>query len=85
MDHRDVYEWSALHHACLHGHLDVVKVLVEYGHPEININSVNSSNNTPLHIAAKNGHKNICEYLVEFAKPIRADVLLKGLDNDTPN
>ena len=53
-------------------------------YPDIGINSVNSSNNTPLHIAAKNGYMSICKYLVENATPIRADVLLKGLDNDTP-
>ena len=47
------------------------------------IYSVTSSNNSALHIAAKNGHLEVCKYLVEHAKPIRADVLLRGLDNET--
>lgn len=51
---------------------------------KLNVNSLTSSNNTALHIAAKNGHLAICKYLVEEAKPLKADVLLKGLDNDTP-
>lgn len=45
------------------------------------MNSTTSSQNSPLHIAAKNGHLEICKFLVENS---RADVLLKGLDNETP-
>ena len=56
--------------------------MIEIG--QLNINNVTSSNNTALHIAAKNGHLNVCKYLVEEAKPIKADVLIRGLDNDTP-
>lgn len=63
------------------GHLECVKLLVEEA--EIYVNSVTSSNNSALHIAAKNGHLEVCKYLVEHAKPIRADVLLRGLDNET--
>jgi hypothetical protein len=50
----------------------------------LNVNALTSSNNTCLHIAAKNGYIGICKYLVEEAKPLKADVLIKGLDNDTP-
>ena len=81
LDHKDVYEWTALHHACQNGHLEVVKILVELG--GFNVNSTTSSQNSCLHIAAKNGRLPICKYLVEESKQ-RADVLLKGLDNDTP-
>jgi hypothetical protein len=82
LDHRDNCEWNALHHACQHGHLDCVKVLVEEA--KISVNSVTSSNNSALHTAAKNGHLEVCKYLVEEAKPIKADVLQKGLENETP-
>jgi ankyrin repeat protein len=56
---------------------------VEQG--KLNVNSLTSSNNTALHIASKNGHLDVCKYLVEDAKPLKADILLKGLDNDTPS
>ena len=57
-------------------------MLIEEG--GLNVNKVNTSGNSCLHIAAKNGHLNICKYLVEEAQPIKADVLCKGLDNETP-
>ena len=50
----------------------------------MDINAINSSSNTPLHVAAKNGYFEICKYLVEDARPIKANVLLKGLENETP-
>jgi hypothetical protein len=37
-----------------------------------------------LHVAAKNGYFEICKYMVEDARPIKANVLLKGLENETP-
>ena len=58
-----------------------MKVLVELG--GFNVNSTTSSQNSCLHIAAKNGHLAICKYLVEESRQ-KADVLLKGLENDTP-
>lgn len=82
LDQRDSCGWSALHHACLYGQLGCVKVLVEEA--ELPINSITNSNNTALHTAAKNGHFSVCKYLVEEAKPIKANVLSKGLDNETP-
>ena len=80
-DHKDIYEWTALHYACQVGSLSCVRLLIEKG--KLNINNITSSNNSALHIAAKNGHLRVCQYLVEEAHPIKADVLIKGLDNDT--
>lgn len=60
----------------------MVRVLVEIG--KIDVNMPNSSNNSALHIAAKNGLQEICKYLVDCAKPVKADVLIKGLDGETP-
>ena len=57
-------------------------MLVEDG--GLNVNATNSSCNTCLHVAAKNGHLAVCKYLVEEAHPIKADVLAKGLENETP-
>ena len=78
----DKHDWTALHYACLHGRLQMVRILIE--HARVDIDRVNSSNNTALHIAAKNGHLEICKYLVEEAQPRKADVLHPGLDNETP-
>lgn len=82
LDHRDSSDWNALHHACQFGQLDCVKVLVEEA--RLNVNSVTSSGNTPLHIAAKNGHYFICKYLTEDALPFKANVLQEGLEQETP-
>ena len=81
LDHKDIFEWTALHYACQRGNLSCVKLLIEKG--KLGINNITSSNNSALHIAAKNGHLLVCKYLVEDALPFKADVLIKGLDNDT--
>ena len=59
-----------------------VSLLVEEA--RIAINSKIASGYTPLHIAARNNRLLICKYLVEKAKPQRANVLLEGLERDTP-
>lgn len=48
--------------ACGHGHLEVVKAIIE-NDPE-RINCAESSNGTALHIATKHGHLQLCKYLV---------------------
>ncbi len=61
----------------------MVKILVEKA--KINVNSTNSSGFTPLHIAAKNGFMDICKYLIDET-PVdeKSDILIKGLDGETP-
>jgi ankyrin repeat protein len=82
LDQRDQSGWNALHHACHQGTIECVKVLVEEA--EIPINALTNSNNSPLHTAAKNGHLSICKYMIEHAKPEKANVLLTGLEGETP-
>jgi hypothetical protein len=48
--------------ACIHGHLEIVKLLIKYN---ININESNYRGNTGLIFAAFFGHYNIVEYLLE--------------------
>lgn len=50
----------------------------------IGVNSKVASGYTPLHIAARNNSLTICKYLVEKAEPQRANVLIEGLERDTP-
>ena len=44
---------TPLHLACLHGFIEVAKVLVEYG---ADINAVDDDHNTSLHYACMHGH-----------------------------
>lgn len=48
--------------ACGHGHLEVVRAIIE-NDPE-RINCAESCNGTALHIATKHGHLDLCKYLV---------------------
>lgn len=82
LDYVDEYAWTPLHYACCEGHLECVKLLIETA--GVNINAVNSSQNSALHVAAINGYLDICKYLIEEAKPLKADVLIKGLYDQTP-
>jgi len=82
MDHRDINSFNALHYACMYGNLACVVSLVEEA--RIPINNVPTSGYTALHIAARNNRLEICQYLVLQAKPQKADVLIRGLEKDTP-
>ena len=54
---------SPLHLACLIGHLDVAKYLVD----EKQCNSACADNNgwTAVHVACQNGHLDVAKYLVD--------------------
>ena len=50
-----------IHYACIHGHLDTVK-LVSKGN---NFTSTNDYRRTPLHFASLNGHTSVAKYLIQ--------------------
>ncbi|CCD23404.1 Hos4p NDAI_0B03700 [Naumovozyma dairenensis CBS 421] len=55
---------SALHEAALNGHLDIVKLLVEHD-ANVNIQSYEMFQDTPLFDASANGYLDVVEYLLE--------------------
>lgn len=60
--HNAVYNgWSALHYASDNGHLDVVKLLVQYG---CSIDQLNTTNDTACSIAAEHGKWSVVQYLI---------------------
>jgi hypothetical protein len=52
--------WTPLHYACLYGHAEVVKVLLEKG---ANVHAKTNSGWTPLHSAYSYGHHDIAAML----------------------
>ncbi|KIJ06606.1 hypothetical protein PAXINDRAFT_91740 [Paxillus involutus ATCC 200175] len=69
---------TALHVASRHGHLEVVKTLLDY--PNTIINPDDQSLGTPLHSACLGGHISIVELLVQKG----ADVNMQGSNSCTP-
>ncbi|CAM9598778.1 unnamed protein product [Choristocarpus tenellus] len=57
---RDGRQWSLLHHACFHGHLGVVRVLLRAGADKEVRTAIGL---TPLCLACQNGHKDVAEEL----------------------
>lgn len=73
VNERDKKGYTALHHACISGCLDVVKILIKAG---ASINDVaTSQGETPLTFAVRRGHVDIVRYLVEN----KADVNINQL------
>ncbi len=62
MDNAMDYEDTALHVACLDGHLDVARLLAEKG---ADVDKAMNDGVTPLHIACEFGHADIARLLVE--------------------
>ena len=58
-DHKD----TPIHLAAFHGHLQIVKYLIEEGYCQSECR--NGYKNTPLHRAARQGKLNIVQYLIE--------------------
>ena len=69
-----------LHNACIRGHYNVVKVLMEH-EPECQlIAETGHHHQTPLHLAAKYGHVKVVELLLEICSQLKIE--LKSLKND---
>ena len=64
MEARDGIGASAYHLACEHGHVAVVRYLVEQ--TPLDINAQNSVGNTALHRAARRGHYDVCWALLMY-------------------
>ena len=58
---------TALHLACMCGHLPLVKFLIEQG---ANVKALTQPGFTPLHIACLSGHLEIAQVLLEQDRPI---------------
>ena len=54
--------WSALHHACKNGNLEIVKLLLKYG-ADINLRSQDDF--YPLEISTSRGHFELSMFLIE--------------------
>ena len=55
-------KWTALHLACLKGHVDVVKVLILNG---ADTSAITYEDNTALHIATQNNHVDVVTFLIQ--------------------
>ncbi|KAI0376502.1 ankyrin [Hypomontagnella monticulosa] len=66
---------TALHWACLGGHLDVVKLLLSRG---ASPTSANDKDQIPLDLAAFNNHMNVVEYFLSQSKDIEGDNAQQG-------
>jgi len=55
--------YTALHWACKHGHLDLVKLLA--GTYQAAVNARSHGGYTPLHLAAQHGHQEVFDLLVQ--------------------
>ena len=63
MSGRDQDGWTSLHWATLHGHLDLVRWLVD--EKQVDPSCQSREGWTPLHVASQNGHLDIVRWLVE--------------------
>ncbi|KAI0110526.1 ankyrin [Hypoxylon sp. NC0597] len=66
---------TALHWACLGGHLDVVKLLLSRG---ASPTAANDKDQIPLDLAAFNNHMNVVEYFLSQSKDIEGDNAKEG-------
>ncbi|XP_015518771.2 ankyrin repeat and sterile alpha motif domain-containing protein 1B isoform X2 [Neodiprion lecontei] len=76
---QDASGYSALHHAALNGHRDVVKILLQY---EASTNVVDAKGSSPLHLAAWAGDAEIVR-LILCQGPSVPNVNLATKDNET--
>eukprot|EP01041_Mallomonas_annulata_P005417 gene5417-10843_t len=78
-------ELQPLHHACTHGHLDLVKLLIDnnIGSPR---EKVPMTGKTPLHLASEGGHADVTRFLLETGQDgvIDIDPCAKDLCECTP-
>jgi ankyrin len=64
------YGYSALHIACLRGHVKLVKILLE--HSKIAVNATSDDGYTPLHICARKGFVHLVQLLLQHKANIEA-------------
>ncbi|XP_020300342.1 ankyrin repeat and SAM domain-containing protein 1A-like isoform X2 [Pseudomyrmex gracilis] len=76
---QDASGYSALHHAALNGHRDVVKLLLQY---EASTNVVDAKGSSPLHLAAWAGDAEIVRLILSQG-PSVPKVNLATKDNET--
>lgn len=66
---RDAGGFTTLHIAAAHGHFEMVKVLVEEYHCDVNATS--DSGKSPLYLAVEQGHEDIVEYFLHHGAELR--------------
>lgn len=77
---RDNAGWIPLHEAAFHGHVDIVRLLLDH-EAAINDRGGSACNSiTPLHDAASNGHLQVMELLLVRG----ASAVAKNDDGNTP-
>ncbi|XP_008546697.1 ankyrin repeat and sterile alpha motif domain-containing protein 1B isoform X1 [Microplitis demolitor] len=76
---QDASGYSALHHAALNGHKEIVKLLLQY---EASTNVVDAKGSSPLHLAAWAGDADIVRLLLSQG-PSVPNVNLTTKDNET--
>ncbi|KAK4014538.1 hypothetical protein OUZ56_027060 [Daphnia magna] len=76
---QDSSGYSALHHASLNGHREIVVLLLEH---EASPNIVDSKGSSPLHLAAWAGHADIVRLLLTSGVRV-TQINLKNKDNET--
>jgi ankyrin repeat protein len=74
----DDYGNTPLHRAAMHGHVEVMKLLLQGHSAEVNLQNVDGY--TPLHLAALIGHLEEAQVLLDHS----ADSNLKTADGDVP-
>lgn len=81
MNHKDINGYTALHHACLNGHLEVVRLLISHESTQIDMPDIREA--TPLYLASWAGHAKIVEMLLSHpSRP--ANPNLQTIENETP-
>lgn len=68
----DIYGYTALLYASMHGHPDIVRLLVR--EPNINVNYQDKLGNSPLHLAVKHKHNSIVSELAYLSSIINVNI-----------
>ena len=69
------YGNTAFYYACFHGHVNVVKILMENTAVfSINLKAKNSVGNTAFHMACKEGHLDVVKILMENSATLSIDL-----------
>ncbi|KAI4859101.1 ankyrin [Hypoxylon rubiginosum] len=75
IDVQNAFGNTALHWACLGGHLDVVKLLLSRGASPA---AANDKDQIPLDLAAFNNHMHVVDYFLSQSKDIEGDNATEG-------